>query len=239
MRPVAVVTGAAGGIGGAVARRLAADGYDLVLADPSPRLAEAALTVERAGAAVRPAQVDLRDPEGRTAVRDAAASLPGPLTALVNNAGITRDARLVNMTERDFTDVVEVNLGVPLLLVRALQDRFAAGGAIVNVSSRAYLGNFGQFNYAMSKGGLVGLTRALALELAPDVRVNAIAPGLTATDMITTIPEEVLATMEAAIPLGRVASPEEMAAVIAFLCSRDASYVTGHVVVAGGGRSLS
>jgi NAD(P)-dependent dehydrogenase (short-subunit alcohol dehydrogenase family) len=91
----------------------------------------------------------------------------------------------------------------------------------------------------MAKGGIVGLTRALALDLAPEVRVNAIAPGLTATAMVETIPGDVLGRMVAAIPLRRMARPEEMAAVVSFLCSEDASYLTGHVVVAGGGRSLS
>jgi NAD(P)-dependent dehydrogenase (short-subunit alcohol dehydrogenase family) len=115
----------------------------------------------------------------------------------------------------------------------------SSGGSIVNIASRAYLGNFGQFNYSMSKGGVVGLTRAMALRWAPDVRVNAVAPGLIGTEMAQTIPEEVLDRMVSAIPLGRMGSPGEIANVVWFLLSPLSSYVTGEVVVVGGGRSLS
>jgi NAD(P)-dependent dehydrogenase (short-subunit alcohol dehydrogenase family) len=101
------------------------------------------------------------------------------------------------------------------------------------------LGNFGQFNYSMSKGGLVGLTRALALSLAPHVRVNAIAPGLVGTEMSMAIPEDIRNKMEATIPLGRMGSSEEIANVVWFLLTPLSSYITGHVVVVGGGRSLS
>jgi NAD(P)-dependent dehydrogenase (short-subunit alcohol dehydrogenase family) len=113
------------------------------------------------------------------------------------------------------------------------------GGSIVNIASRAYLGNFGQFNYSMSKGGLVGLTRALALSLAPHIRVNAIAPGLIGTEMAMGIPEEIREKMISAIPLDRMGRPEEIANVVWFLLTPLSSYVTGHVVVVGGGRSLS
>jgi NAD(P)-dependent dehydrogenase (short-subunit alcohol dehydrogenase family) len=112
-------------------------------------------------------------------------------------------------------------------------------GSIVNIASRAYLGNFGQFNYSMSKGGVVGLTRALALALAPHVRVNAIAPGLIGTEMAMAIPEDVREKMVADIPMGRMGKPEEIANVVWFLLTPLSSYITGHVVVVGGGRSLS
>ena len=239
MTRLAVVTGAAGGIGRAICRRLAADGCDIVAVDLSPTLADTAGEVEAVGRRVLPVQADLTTKAGRGAVVRAVDEAGGAVHALVNNAGITRDSRLVNMAAADFAAVLEVNLGVPFLLTTALAPRFAPGSAVVNVGSRSYLGNFGQFNYAMAKGGIVGLTRALALDLAPEVRVNAIAPGLTATAMVETIPGDVLGRMVAAIPLRRMARPEEMAAVVSFLCSEDASYLTGHVVVAGGGRSLS
>jgi NAD(P)-dependent dehydrogenase (short-subunit alcohol dehydrogenase family) len=109
----------------------------------------------------------------------------------------------------------------------------------VNIASRAYLGNFGQFNYSMSKGGLVGMTRAMALSLAPHVRVNAIAPGLIGTEMAMAIPEDVLDKMVSAIPLERMGTPDEIANVVWFLLTPLSSYITGHVVVVGGGRSLS
>ena len=118
-------------------------------------------------------------------------------------------------------------------------DHFADGASVVSLASRAYLGNFGQFNYSASKGGLVGMTRALALQLAPKVRVNAIAPSLTASEMTKAMPAKVLDKMIASIPLGRQAEPEEIAETIAALASPAMAYVTGQVLVACGGRSLA
>jgi NAD(P)-dependent dehydrogenase (short-subunit alcohol dehydrogenase family) len=113
------------------------------------------------------------------------------------------------------------------------------GGAIVNIASRAYLGNFGQFNYSMSKGGVVGMTRALALSFAPGVRVNAVAPGLISSEMSLGIPEEIRARMVDAIPLDRMGTPEEVANTVWWLLTPLSSYITGEVIVVGGGRSLS
>jgi len=231
----AVVTGSARGIGLHIARRLTDDHSRIVLVDVSDRLAEAVSELERPGLDVVPVQADLTDPAGVAAVAAAA----GPVDALVNNAGITRDARLVNMTEDDLLAVLDVNLGAPFALIEALTDSFTDGSAVVNISSRAYLGNFGQYNYAMSKGGIVGLTRAMAIRLAPRTRVNAVAPGLTNTDMVTSIPDAVLARMIEAIPLGRMGEPSEIADLVAYLCSARSSYITGQVVVIGGGRSLT
>jgi 3-oxoacyl-[acyl-carrier protein] reductase len=231
----AVVTGSARGIGLHIARRLTDDHSRIVLVDVSDRLAEAVSELERPGLDVVPVQADLTDPAGVAAVAAAA----GPVDALVNNAGITRDARLLNMTEDDFLAVLDVNLGAPFALIEALTDSFTDGSAVVNISSRAYLGNFGQYNYAMSKGGIVGLTRAMAIRLAPRTRVNAVAPGLTNTEMVTSIPDAVLARMIEAIPLGRMGEPSEIADLVAYLCSARSSYITGQVVVIGGGRSLT
>lgn len=228
-----VVTGAARGIGRAIAERLAANpsfqviGVDLI---PELGLADASIT---------PVQVDLTTDQGITSVRRAVEESGVPLLGLVNNAGITRDARLINMTDDDFRAVLDVNLGAAFRLSEALADLIHEGGSIVNIASRAYLGNFGQFNYSMSKGGVVGLTRALALALAPHVRVNAIAPGLIGTEMAMSIPEDVLDKMIEAIPMQRMGSPEEIANVVWFLLTPLSSYITGHVVVVGGGRSLS
>lgn len=233
----AVVTGAAGGIGAAICRRIGSDGQAVIAVDVLPRLAELVDSLEAEGITVVPVQADLTTIEGIEAVERAVA-VTGPLRLIVNNAGITRDARLINMNESDFIAVLNVNLGVPHRLISLLLPHFYQG-AIVNISSRAYLGNFGQFNYSMSKGGLVGLTRALALSLAPRIRVNAIAPGLIGTEMALGIPEDVREKMVAAIPLERMGDVAEVAELVAFLGSDRASYITGEVVIIGGGRSLS
>ena len=228
-----VVTGAARGIGRAIAERLAANpSFTVIGVDLAPELG-------LADDGIVPVQVDLTTEEGVTAVVEAVEKAGVPLMGLVNNAGITRDARLINMADEDFAAVLDVNLGAAFRLSTVLADRFTEGGSIVNIASRAYLGNFGQFNYSMSKGGVVGLTRAMALSLAPHIRVNAIAPGLIGTEMAMAIPEEVLDKMISAIPLERMGTPEEIANVVWFLLTPLSSYITGHVVVVGGGRSLS
>lgn len=232
-----IVTGAARGIGAEIARRLARDLDHLVIVDLAPELAAIADEIEASGVGVTPVQMDLTSEEGLNAVE---AALDGrTIDALVNNAGITRDSRLVNMTEADFTAVLEINLGVPHKLVDRLSRSFSRGSGIVNIASRAYLGNFGQFNYAMSKGGIVGLTRALAIELAPRVHVNAVAPGLIATDMALGIPDDIRQRMIDKIPMQRMGEPAEVAELVAFLASPASMYITGHVHVIGGGRSLT
>lgn len=230
----AVVTGAAGGIGTAISHRLAEEGRRLILVDVAPDLAKLATDLETS-TMVRPVQADLTTEAGMQAVRTEVLEL-GSLELVVNNAGITRDARLANLSEENFDLVLDVNLGAPLRLVETLHPLMEAG-TIINISSRAYLGNFGQYNYSMSKGGLVGLTRAYALRLAPRIRVNAIAPGLIGTEMTRAIPVEVRQKMVAAIPMQRMGAPEEVAALVSYLAS--ASYITGEVITIGGGRSLS
>jgi NAD(P)-dependent dehydrogenase (short-subunit alcohol dehydrogenase family) len=214
----AIVTGAARGIGKAIADRLA-QSHDVLRVD----------LAETPGGL----QADITKPEDRARIVEAA----GQVDVLVNNAGITRDARIVKMTEEEFLAVIRVNLGAAYELTMALD--YADGASVVSLASRAYLGNFGQFNYSASKGGLVGMTRALALQLAPKVRVNAIAPSLTASEMTLAMPEKVLNKMIASIPMGRMGEPEEIAATVAALASDDMAYVTGQVVVACGGRSLA
>jgi 3-oxoacyl-[acyl-carrier protein] reductase len=232
----AIVTGAARGIGRAIAERLGADGHRLVLVDLSPDLAGIALDLEAAGVEASAVQVDLTDDHGVEAVRSAAGD---DIALLVNNAGITRDARLVNLSDSDFAAVISVNLGAAYRLTRAVIPAMRPGSAIVNLASRSYLGNFGQYNYSMSKGAVVGMTRALALELAPGIRVNAIAPGLIGTEMSMGIPEEIRQRMVSAIPLDRMGTPEEVAELVAFLGSDRSSYITGQVIVIGGGRSFT
>jgi NAD(P)-dependent dehydrogenase (short-subunit alcohol dehydrogenase family) len=227
-----VVTGAARGIGRVIAEKVAETGpFTVVGVDLSPELAMSESMV--------PVQVDLTSESGPQQVRRTVEELGLPLLGLVNNAGITRDARLINMTDGDFSSVLEVNLGAAFRLTTELAPLMGEGAAVVNIASRAYLGNFGQFNYSMSKGGLVGMTRAFAISLAPEVRVNAVAPGLIATEMSMAIPADIREKMVSAIPLQRMGTPDEIANTVWFLLSPLSSYLTGEVLVVGGGRSLT
>lgn len=235
---VAVVTGVAGGIGAALAARLAADGHHIVAVDLADGVHDAVDGLRSRGHSAVAVQADLTDPAGRAAVLAEAAD-HGPIDVLVNNAGITRDARLVKMEDPQFSAVIAVNLGAVYALSVEAMDQMADGGSIVSISSRAYLGNFGQFNYSMSKGGVVGMTRALALEHAPRIRVNAIAPGLIETPMALAIPAEIRDRMVEANPMKRMGAPSDIAEAVAWLADGERSgYVTGHVLVVGGGRSL-
>lgn len=232
MNGTIVVTGAARGIGRVIAEKLIETApVKVVGVDLAPELALSENVV--------PVQVDLTSPSGPEQVRETVEELGLPLLGLVNNAGITRDSRLINMTDTDFSSVLEVNLGAAFRLTTEIAPLMAESAAVVNIASRAYLGNFGQFNYSMSKGGLVGMTRALAISLAPEVRVNAIAPGLIATEMSMAIPEDIREKMVSAIPLQRMGTPDEIANTVWFLLTPLSSYITGEVIVVGGGRSLS
>jgi NAD(P)-dependent dehydrogenase (short-subunit alcohol dehydrogenase family) len=227
-----VVTGAARGIGRAIAEKMALTGPLTVIGvDVAPELA---LSEQ-----ITPVQVDLTSPDGPALVKDTVENAGVPLIGLVNNAGITRDARLVNMTDEEFDTVLQVNLGAAYRLSLELAPLMSEGSAIVNIASRAYLGNFGQFNYSMSKGGVVGMTRAMSLSLAPHIRVNAVAPGLISSEMSMAIPEEVREKMVDAIPLGRMGTPDEIANTVWWLLTPLSGYITGEVIVVGGGRSLS
>jgi NAD(P)-dependent dehydrogenase (short-subunit alcohol dehydrogenase family) len=227
----AIVTGAAGGLGGRIGERLAAAGHELVLVDLDPKVEEVA-----AAQGARWVVADLTKAEGVEAVVGAAGPEVG---VLVNNAGITRDARAVKMSEADFAAVIEINLTAAIRLTLALEGRFAEGASVVNLSSRASLGNFGQANYSASKSGLVGFGRALAQRWAPRVRVNAVAPSLVDTPMTQAMPPDVLAKMVARIPAGRIGTPDDVAGIVAFLASSEAAYITGQVLFACGGRSVA
>jgi NAD(P)-dependent dehydrogenase (short-subunit alcohol dehydrogenase family) len=227
----AIVTGAAGGLGGRIGERLAAAGHELLLVDLDPRVESVA-----AAQGGRGVIADLTTPEGVARVVEAAGAEVG---VLVNNAGITRDARAVKMTEEDFAAVIEINLTAAIRLTLALAEHYVEGAAVVNLSSRASLGNFGQANYSASKAGLVGFGRALAQRWAPRVRVNAVAPSLVDTPMTQAMPPEVLAKLVARIPAGRIGTPDDVAGVVAFLASADAAYITGQVIYVCGGRTIA
>jgi 3-oxoacyl-[acyl-carrier protein] reductase len=234
----AIVTGAAGAIGRAVAEELSAQDRPVVLVDRSEAVEAVRDDLRSCGATVESCVVDLADADAPAAILAAADRLGGP-SVLVNNAGITRDARADAMDVDDFRLVVRVNLVAPLRLAEAVADQLPDGGTIVNVSSRAALGNFGQANYVAAKSALIGATRALAVHLAPRVRVNAVAPGLVDTPMTQAMPAHVLDKLVDRVPAGRAADPREIAAVVGFLCAPASAYVTGQVLLACGGRSIA
>jgi 3-oxoacyl-[acyl-carrier protein] reductase len=241
---VAIVTGAAGGIGAAVAARLASEGATVAVADRDE--ARAAETAEWIGGTAFAVGVDVTDASAVDAFVADVAERFGRLDVLVNNAGTTRDNLLFKMSEDDWDLVLDVNLKSVFLCSRAAQRVMvpAKAGRIVSLSSRSALGNRGQSNYAAAKAGIQGLTATMAAELGPyGINVNAVAPGYVATEMtdatarrIGMEPEEHRAKVAENIPLRRVAFPEDVASVVAFLASDDARHVTGQTIYVTGGQ---
>jgi 3-oxoacyl-[acyl-carrier protein] reductase len=240
---VAVVTGAAQGIGREIARVLHRHGAQVVLADVDGNAAHAAAgDIDEAGAKCSGAACDVTSEEQmRSLVTDTVRDY-GRLDVFVNNAGITRDASLKKMTVEDFDAVVTVHLRGTWLGVReaAAVMREQKAGSIVNISSLSgKSGNPGQTNYSAAKAGIVGLTKAAAKEVAHhNVRINAIQPGLIRTPMTAAMPPEVFAEREAAVPMKRAGEPSEVAGAVVFLASELSSYVTGTVIEVGGGRYM-
>jgi 3-oxoacyl-[acyl-carrier protein] reductase len=245
---VAVVTGSARGIGAATARRFAAEGAAVAVLDLDETAA--CSTAEGLGGekAIGVA-CDVADASSvETAVSRVGDEL-GAVDILVNNAGVTRDNLLFKMTEDDWDLVMSVHLRGSFLMSRAVQRHMVEKkyGRIVNLSSVSALGNRGQANYAAAKMGLQGFTRTLAIELGPfGVTVNAVAPGFIVSDMtdatarrVGMTPEDFRAAAAAANPVRRVGHPEDIAAVAAFLCSDEASYLTGQTVYVDGGATLT
>ena len=236
---VAIITGAAKGIGFATAQRFAEEGAKVIITDINPE------TVSGAAAQTSNAEgyaMNVTDRSSIQSVVDQVMQKHGRIDILINNAGITQDARLIKMTEAQFDTVIDVNLkGVfnctQLIVPHMLE---AGSGAIVNASSVVGLyGNFGQTNYSATKFGVIGFTKTWARELGPKgIRVNAVCPGFIATEMVKAMPENILQDIEKRSWLGRLGSPAEMANVYLFLASDEASYINGVALEASGGISL-
>lgn len=236
---VAIITGAAKGIGFATAQRFAQEGAKVMIADINLE------SVKGAAAQIlhaEPYAMNVTDRASIQAVVDQVMQRHGRIDILINNAGITQDARLIKMTEAQFDNVIDVNLkGVfnctQLIVPHMLE---ACSGAVVNASSVVGLyGNFGQTNYSATKFGVIGFTKTWARELGPKgIRVNAICPGFIATEMVKAMPENILQDIERRSWLGRLGTPEEMANIYLFLASDEASFVNGVALEASGGISL-
>ncbi len=240
---IALVTGASQGIGRACAVTLAQAGAQVALAARNTaKLNEVAAEIEAVGGKAVPFELDLASEESIKACTKAVLAHFGKIEILVNNGGITRDNLMLRMKLADWDAVLATNLTGAFLLTQAACSSMlkARWGRIVNVASVVgETGQAGQANYAASKAGLIGLTKSLARELASrNITVNAVAPGFTSSPMTDVLNEQQRAVMLAQIPLGRPATPEEIAHAVAFLASEEAGYITGHVLDVNGGMHM-
>lgn len=242
---VALVTGGSRGIGAAIAARLAADGATVAINYAGNEAAAAAVVAEIVanGGAAHAFQADVRDSMQCSALVDSVVGTMGQLDILVNNAGITRDGLMLRMSDEDWNDVISTNLSGAFMMTKAVSRVMMKQrrGSIINVGSVIGLvGNAGQVNYAAAKAGLIGFTKSVAKELAPrGIRANLVAPGFIETDMTAKLTETVRESARDAIALKRFGTTEEVAAVVSFLASEDASYITGQVIAVDGGMTFA
>jgi 3-oxoacyl-[acyl-carrier protein] reductase len=239
---VALVTGASRGIGRAIAMRLAAQGATVVAAARGTNAAAVADEITAAGGHATAQAIDITDTASVAAAVGATLATYGRLDILVNNAGITKDQLMLRMKREDWDAVLSTNLTGAYTCVQAVLKTMVKqrSGRIINITSVVgQAGNAGQANYAASKAGLIGFTKALALEIASrGVTVNAVAPGLIDTDMTKAISDNAQEDWAARIPLKRLGAPDDIAAAVAFLASDEASYITGQVLAVNGGMYL-
>jgi 3-oxoacyl-[acyl-carrier protein] reductase len=236
----ALVTGASGGIGGAIARALHARGAEVMLCG-TRREALHALAAEL-GERAHVGVADLSDPEAPLRLVSEAEAAMGRIDILVNNAGVTRDALLVRMRDEDWLTVLEVDLTAGFRLVRAVLPGMMRRrhGRVIGVSSVVgATGNPGQANYAAAKAAMIAMSKAVAAEIASrGITVNCVAPGFVMTAMTEKLSAEQRARIAARIPLGRFGAPEDVAAAVVYLASAEASYVTGHTLHVNGGMAM-
>lgn len=237
---VAIITGASRGIGKCIAQHLAAAGAKIVaVSRKAEDTAELIAQVQSDGGEAISVAADVSNSADVDSMVTASIEAFGQIDILVNNAGITRDSLLARMKEDDWDAVMNINLKGAFLCTSAVAKIMTKNryGRIINISSVVgQMGNLGQANYCASKGGLVGLTRSNARELARrNITVNAVAPGFIETDMTAELSEKVRADMAAQIPLGRFGAPQDVAAAVTFLASEQAGYITGHELSVNGG----
>lgn len=241
---VAIVTGAAQGIGRAIAETLAREGADVIVADLDPgRSQETVDAVAKLGRKALNLKVNVADWDDVKAMSDQVVKEMGKIDILVNNAGVTRDGLVMRMKEEDWNLVLQVNLYGTFHCTKAVLQPMTKQryGRIVNIASIVgAMGNAGQANYAASKAAVIGFTKTVAREYASRlVTVNAVAPGFIDTAMTQTLPADVKETLQKQIPLGRLGQPADIAEAVRFLASEEAGYITGHVLHVNGGMLMA
>ena len=236
-KQVAIVTGAAKGIGKAIATRLIHDGFQTILVD----IENGDALANSLGASAKFISCDISNKEQVSSLFDKVKNEFGRVDVLINNAGIIRDNVIWKMPEEDFDQVIDINLKGTWLMCKEAGTLMRAQkeGRIINITSRAWLGNIGQSNYSASKAGIVGLTRVLALELGKyGVLVNAIAPGLIDTPLTRNLPEKVQEKLIQAQPTKSMGKPEDIANTVSFLSNKNTKFITGQIIYVDGGKSI-